>query len=454
MKNNNLLEPSLKLYRSATVGIKSDEFKLLIDPWLTDGEYYGSWSHYPAFNFDENLDEINSYDAIYISHIHPDHCSDDTLKKIDKNIPIYILSYHSKFLKFKLEKLGFKVIEIENFESKTLSKNFQLRIIAADDCNPELCYKFNGCANILEKERSQQIDSLAVITVMNKNILNVNDCPFELAGSSLKKISQTYKNIDLMLLGYGGAGPYPQCVENFKENEKTKESKKKRIKFLEMSKMFIEKINPNYYLPFAGTYYLTGKLSNLQKFKGVPTIEDASKYLESKISNNSKCVRLNPDSTLSLHNYITSSKYSPITNDEIEKYLNNILSKRKLSYENEEEDNVENIYNLAKKAHKRYLEKKNHFKLILKSDVLIKVKDRFIHIDNNSDQISLKNQNDVKNINKYVIYDLDIRLLKNILLGPRLAHWNNAEIGSHIKFTRKPNVFERSLYDSMCFFHA
>ena len=29
-----------------------------------------------------------------------------------------------------------------------------------------------------------------------------------------------------MLLGYGGAGPYPQCVENFKENEKTKESKK------------------------------------------------------------------------------------------------------------------------------------------------------------------------------------------------------------------------------------
>ena len=39
-KNNNFLEPTIKLYRSATVGIKSDEFKLLIDPWLTDGEYY------------------------------------------------------------------------------------------------------------------------------------------------------------------------------------------------------------------------------------------------------------------------------------------------------------------------------------------------------------------------------------------------------------------------------
>ena len=83
----------IKLYRSATVGIISNEFKLLCDPWLTDGEYYGSWSHYPPFDLETNIDEINSYDAIYISHIHPDHCSEDTLKKISKKIPIYILSY-------------------------------------------------------------------------------------------------------------------------------------------------------------------------------------------------------------------------------------------------------------------------------------------------------------------------------------------------------------------------
>ena len=37
----------IKLYRSATVGIHFKDFKILMDPWLTDGEYYGSWSHYP-----------------------------------------------------------------------------------------------------------------------------------------------------------------------------------------------------------------------------------------------------------------------------------------------------------------------------------------------------------------------------------------------------------------------
>ena len=88
LKNSKLLDPKIKLYRSATVGIESDDFKLLVDPWLTDGEYYGSWSHYPAFNFEKNLSEINSYNAIYISHIHPDHCSDETLKKINKHTPL------------------------------------------------------------------------------------------------------------------------------------------------------------------------------------------------------------------------------------------------------------------------------------------------------------------------------------------------------------------------------
>ena len=59
---------NIKLYRSATLGIKSKNFSLLFDPWLTDGEYYGSWSHFPPFDLKENLSEINSYDAIYQPH--------------------------------------------------------------------------------------------------------------------------------------------------------------------------------------------------------------------------------------------------------------------------------------------------------------------------------------------------------------------------------------------------
>ena len=63
---------------------------------------------------------------------------------------------------------------------------------------------------------------------------------------------------------------------------------------------------------------------------------------------------------------------------------------------------------------------------------------------------------DNKNFNdtKYVRYKVHFKLLKRLLEGPRYAHWNNAEIGSHINFSRKPEIYERKLYYSMNFFHS
>jgi UDP-MurNAc hydroxylase len=50
--------------------------------------------------------------------------------------------------------------------------------------------------------------------------------------------------------------------------------------------------------------------------------------------------------------------------------------------------------------------------------------------------------------------ELDLRLLKWILDGPKFAVWNNAEIGSHIQFSRNPDKYERGLYYSLSYFHC
>ena len=39
-------------------------------------------------------------------------------------------------------------------------------------------------------------------------------------------------------------------------------------------------------------------------------------------------------------------------------------------------------------------------------------------------------------------------------MGPRYAHWNNAEIGCHIRFNRNPDVYERGIHFCMNYFHA
>ena len=36
---------------SASVIIEHKNTKILCDPWLVDGEYYGSWCHYPKLDF-------------------------------------------------------------------------------------------------------------------------------------------------------------------------------------------------------------------------------------------------------------------------------------------------------------------------------------------------------------------------------------------------------------------
>ena len=450
----------IKLYRSSTVGLDLNGFKILMDPWLTDGEYYGSWSHYPFYDLEKNLGEINSYNAIYISHIHPDHSSVNTLKKISKEIPIYIHSYHAKFLKFKLEKIGFKVIELENNRRIKLNNNAYLNIFAADNCNPELCYKFIGCTDFTAKKgHSQQLDTLSIIDDGKNVLMNVNDCPFELAQSTFESIRKQYDKIDVLLTGYSGAGPYPQCIENFSLDEKIIAAKSKEYQFLNQAIKFIDEIKPEYYLPFAGTYTLTGKLSNLQNLRGVSTIENAFNFFEKyysskKLSNNIKPLKLSTDNTFDFSIKEYDKDFKKIDYSEYRSYINSHLSKKLFDYENDDTPNFDEIYELSKKAHERFLDKNLINNVDLKSDIFVKVNGKSLMLGRDKNLSVVKSDEINQTSKNYVSYETDIRLLKRLLMGPKYAHWNNAEIGSHLKFFRKPNVFDRYLYRSMVYFHC
>tara|TARA_B100001939_G_C16925827_1_gene611541 strand:- start:2 stop:1360 length:1359 start_codon:yes stop_codon:yes gene_type:complete len=449
----------IKLYRSATVGIIFKDFKLLCDPWLTDGEYYGSWYHFPKFNFDKNsIKDLNSYDAIYISHIHPDHCSEKTLSKIDKNIPIYIHSYHAKFLKFKLSNLGFNVIELVNNKKLKLSKSAYINIVAADNCDPELCYKFTGCAELKKTNGSQQIDSYAFIGDKKNTILNVNDCPFELAHISLKRSLKEYKKIDLILTGYGGAGPYPQCFDNLKLIEKKKEAILKKNKFLRKAINYIELVKPKFYLPFAGKYVLGGKLSSLNNLKGVPELTEAYKIIEKhfakKNENKPKPLELNPGSSYNFDDNSYSSKYKPIDKKSLGIFIQKI-SKKKFLYDKDPMPKFDQIKELCQGAFPRYLAKNKQLGNFFDTSIYINFKIGIIKLSLSEEKLSFFKKGSLnKNLkNNFVEYTLHPKLLARLLRGPRYAHWNNAEIGSHIKYFRKPNVFNRRVYQSICYFH-
>ena len=449
----------IKIYRSSTVEINLDGFKILTDPWLTDGEYYGSWSHYPPFSISRNLKNLNDIKSIYISHIHPDHCSIETLMKLKKTIPVYIHKFHTPFLKKKIELAGFSNInELSHGEKFFLDekKKISLEIYAADDCNPELCYKFTGCVDKRIKNQSQQIDTLSVISYQGKNLVNLNDCPYELAKIPLKKIKKKYNNISILLTGYGGAGPYPQCFDNLNEKEKIIEAKKKEKKFLNQAINYIKILKPSYYLPYAGTYTLTGKLSAKQNLRGVPSIDDAYEYIDNCIEEkklSTKSIKINLEEEFDLNNPENIRAYKKISKVEYERYIKNKLSKKKLDYENDDIPNEDELFEYAKKAFDRYLKKRKEMNSKIDSQMIFDLNlNKVVVIDNIKNKIYLKDKNYCTR-DKYIKLKIDSRLFARILKGPKYAHWNNAEIGSHISYYRSPNIFDRNLHLSLCYFH-
>ena len=86
--------------------IEANGVKILTDPWLVDGEYYGAWCVYPPIN-DFNMSSLDGVDYIYISHIHPDHLSPLTLQRLNKHIPVLIHKFPTQFVKLNIERLGF-----------------------------------------------------------------------------------------------------------------------------------------------------------------------------------------------------------------------------------------------------------------------------------------------------------------------------------------------------------
>ena len=82
------------------------------------------------------------------------------------------------------------------------------------------------------------------------------------------------------------------------------------------------------------------------------------------------------------------------------------------------------------------------------------MKDKILVISCNGSGYKIIPETEKKDFKNFVLVELDDRLLNLLLLGPKFAHWNNAEIGSHINYFRKPDIYERKLFYCLNFFHV
>ena len=137
-------------------------------------------------------------------------------------------------------------------------------------------------------------------------------------------------------------------------------------------------------------------------------------------------------------NSLKLEKYERIDPTDMKNYIKSIKN-NKYEYEYDENPNLLKLIDDVKTASKKMIEKLKKFNIKLNSNVYIEVNNQSIQIVEGKDQ------------NRKLYCQLDNRLLRRIL--DQKAHWNNAEIGTHINFKRYPNIMDPDIHTCLSFFH-
>ena len=442
----------VEFLKSSTLIIESGGVRVLTDPWLVDGEYYGSWFHVPPY--DGDIPAIKA-DYIYISHIHPDHMGSKTLERLDKSIPVLIHKFPTSFLRESIERFGFNVIELDHDVPTSLGDAMEITIYSADNCDPELCGRFLGCSNIEKNYMATQIDTLALFDDGAHRVLNTNDCPYGLSKVVVDRVLERVPGIDLLLVGYAGAGPFPQCFYFDDPAEQRLAAERKRQQFLDQAMDYIAHVNPRYYMPYAGTYTLGGRYHVLNDLRGVPLPEEALGVLRENCATRSiasEGVLLDTGAHIDLDSGAVSQPYTNMDLVARAAYIESIAD-APYDYDGDPMPTVDEILSYMPDAYKRFCAKCEE--IVFETDTRLS-----LGTDDNKSIVITPGEGWLVTDQRqalsppYLHIDTDTRLLLRLLKGPKFAHWNNAEVGSHLRYRRDPDVFERGLYHCLCYLHV
>ena len=395
--------------------------KILCDPWLVDGVFDGSWCHFSKLI--TTINDVKNIDAIYISHLHPDHF-DERYFDFEKSIPIIVLDHEPNFLIKKLVSLGYtNLVKIKNEETINF-KEFMLTMFS-----PFAKHNFH------DAKIGNLIDSALLISCDGVSAFNANDNTPTI--DSARMLREKYGPISLAMLNYNAAGPYPSCFDNLSESEKITENNRVLERNFTHLKNVIQNMKPKYILPFAGAYVLGGDLHVKNKYLGTTTWDECSRWLTNNNIEPTKVVLLRENHKLNIEEGSSDNYYEPIDVIEMKRYIEEELSQLKYPHQLEAAPEKKQLVVDIEKASQNMIDRMRRFGISSSFRVVLVVfSERYQIYPKGGNMLECK---------------LDERLLRNIL--DKKSHWNNAEIGGHVNLYRNPNIYEIDLHTGLQFFH-
>lgn len=405
--------------------------RILCDPWLNDGVFDGSWCHYPKLR--TTMADVQDVDAVYISHLHPDHF-DERYFDFDRDKPLIVMDHGPNFLVRKLTMLGYtNLVEIKNGETVPF-REFEITMFA-----PFAKHSFH------EAKIGNLIDSAMVVSCDGVTAFNTNDNTPTVASCDM--IRERFGTIDLAMLNYNAAGPYPSCFDDLSEEKKLSEHRRILDRNFDHIVDLVQGMEPRMMLPFAGAYVLGGDLRHKNKYLGTSTWDECADYVRAQDIGDTEVVLLREGDTLDIQAGVSDRPYQPLDPSDMEHYIENELADLKYPHQLDGSPDTALLLQDVESASAAMAERMNRFGI--ESDFSVQ-----IVLEGGAYQIyphfAAPDTPDGR-APKVLTCELDARLLRRIL--DRKAHWNNAEIGAHISFRRSPNEYQPDLHMGLQFFH-
>lgn len=165
--------------------------KILTDPWLTEGAYFGTWFHTHLLA-DAGVTPATfpmDVDYLFLSHEHQDHVDPSTLRHFSPHIPVLICQFASPKFRRYLEGLGFdNLCELPPGQRVALDDGVAVTIFGTAEYT-------NDAALLVEGDGCR--------------VFNETDC--KLSYADLERIGQL--GIDIGFYMFSGANWYPMMYD-------------------------------------------------------------------------------------------------------------------------------------------------------------------------------------------------------------------------------------------------
>ncbi|MGH9867890.1 MAG: MBL fold metallo-hydrolase [Candidatus Polarisedimenticolia bacterium] len=175
-------------YGQACTLIEAAGRRILTDPWLTEGAYFGSWFHTHLLEdagITPGTFPKDGLDYLFLSHEHQDHLDPATLRHLRKDLPVLICRFPSPRFRRHVESLGFTDIrELESGRPLDLGDSLSVTLYGSAEYT-------NDSAILVEGE--------------GVRVFNETDC--KLGFEDLRRVGE--RGIDLGFFMFSGANWFP-----------------------------------------------------------------------------------------------------------------------------------------------------------------------------------------------------------------------------------------------------